>query len=70
MSNPLKIEFEDYQPTLQFEGEPFPLKAKNRGWRTIEGTEGRILTAFRHMLQTMQPGDKLTITFQVESKEN
>lgn len=66
MSNPLKIEFEDYNPDHIVDGEPFSLKVKGGGWRNPEEVIEHVTAALQHVLSTLKEGDKLTITISVE----
>lgn len=65
----LRIQYKDYDPTNTVEGEIFAYQKSNTGgWLTREDVEGHLQAAFEHVLNTMQPGDQLSITIEVQPK--
>ena len=65
----LKIVYVDYDPNNIVDGEAFAYQKDTNGWLTREDVAGHLQAAFEHVLNTMQPGDQLSITIEVKPKE-
>ncbi len=65
----LRIQYKDYNPSNVVGGETFAYQKNNTGgWLTRKDVEGHLQAAFVHVLSTMQPGDQLSITIEVQQK--
>lgn len=68
-SKQLKMVYVNYDPNNIVNGETFAFQKDTKGWITREDVEGRLQAAFEHVLNTMKPGDQLSITIEVKSKD-
>lgn len=65
-SKKLVISYKDYVPGAHIvDGDAFEFLNERGGWSMREDVEGKALAALQHVLNTMQAGDKLTITYEV-----
>jgi len=63
--------YDDYNPINPLLGEPTEHCYHQEGgpWTTLEDVQGRFLVALEHYTSKIQPGDKLTLSIEIQSKE-
>ena len=66
----IQITYQDYQPGKHVvEGDDFAFQTDTSGWVTQEDVEGKVEAVLSHVLDTLQPGDKLSVTIEVQTRE-
>jgi hypothetical protein len=68
----IHINYGDYQLGEHVvEGEDFAFQNEDtKGWVTRADVEGKVEAVLAHFLDTLQPGDKLSITIEVLGKDD
>ncbi len=63
----IQISYSDYQPGKHvIDGDDFAFQNPDtKGWITREDVEGKVEAVLAHFLDTMQSGERITITVEV-----
>jgi len=67
----IQIAYCDYQPGKHIDdGDDFAFQScDTKGWITQSDVEGIVHAALSHVLSTLKPGDKLSVTIEVRTEE-